>query len=130
MNLLLDTHVWIWSLLSPERLSATTRKRLTAAGAELWLSPVSAWEALLLIERGRLSVRGDGPQWVESAWKAGPFREAPLTFEAARASRRIAVPVQDPADRFLIATALVHGCAFVTADRALQCVPGVKVLKA
>ncbi len=130
MNLLLDTHVWIWSLLSPSRIAARVRKHLTGDEAELWLSPISAWEALMLIERGRLAVRGDGPQWVESAWKAGPFREAPLTFEVAVASRRVAVPVRDPADRFLVATALVYGCTFVTADCSLSTVPGVEILRA
>jgi len=130
MNLLLDTHVWIWSLLSPSRIAARVRKRLTDSETELWLSPISAWEALMLIERGRLSIRGDGPEWVESAWRSGPFREAPLTFEVAAASRRVAVPVKDPADRFLAATAAVYGCTFVTADRRLTAIPGVEVLKA
>jgi len=128
MNLLLDTHVWIWSLLSPSRIASRVRRQLTAAEVELWLSPVSAWEALMLIERGRLAVRGDGPQWVDSAWKAGPFREAPLTYEVATASRRIAVPVKDPVDRFLTATALVYGCTFVTADRRLSAIPDIDVL--
>ncbi len=130
MNLLLDTHVWIWSLLSPEKIAARAKKLIAAEETELWLSPISAWEALMLIERGRLDLKGDGPEWVDSAWKAGPFREAPLTYEVATASRRIAVPVKDPADRFLAATALVYGCTFVTADLRLRTIPGVSVLKA
>ena len=130
MNLLLDTHVWLWSLLEPEKLTKSTRNRLQAQETALWLSPISAWEALMLIERGRLHVPGDGPSWVETAWRSGPFREAPLTFAVAAASRRLAAPVRDPADRFLAASALVYGCAFVTADRRLKVVPGVRVLRA
>jgi PIN domain nuclease of toxin-antitoxin system len=130
VNLLLDTHVWIWSLLDPERLSKGMRTRLGAPETALWLSPISAWETLMLIERGRLSVPGDGPAWVETAWRSGPFREAPLTSAVAAASRRLAVPVKDPADRFLVASALVYGCAFVTADSRLKAVPGVRVLRA
>ena len=130
MNLLLDTHVWIWSLLSPEKISARVRKKLVAEETEIWLSPISAWEALMLVERGRLEVKGDGPEWVDAAWKAGHFREAPLTFEVATTSRRLAIPVRDPADRFLLATASVYGCKFVTADARLQAIPGVATLKA
>jgi len=130
MNLLLDTHVWIWSLLSPGKLAPRIRKRLVAEETQLWLSPISAWEALMLVERGRLDVKGDGPEWVDTAWKTGPFREAPLTYEVATASRRLAIPVRDPADRFLVATASVYGCTFVTADGRLQTLPGVSVLKA
>ncbi len=130
MNLLLDTHVWIWSLLSPDKLSPATRERLTSESVELWLSPISAWEALMLVERGRLGIRGDGPEWVDSAWRSGPFREAPLTYEVAVASRRAPVPVRDPADRFLVATAMVNGLALLTADRRLHMIPGLEVIEA
>jgi PIN domain nuclease of toxin-antitoxin system len=130
MNLLLDTHIWIWSLLAPDKIGSLARDRLVDSESQLWLSPISAWEALMLVERGRLAVRGDGPEWVDSAWKAGPFREAPLTYEVATASRRLPVPVRDPADRFLVATASVYGCTLVTADNRLIAVPGVKILKA
>jgi PIN domain nuclease of toxin-antitoxin system len=52
VNLLLDTHIWLWSLLSPERLTPTVRAALTSGDRRLWLSPRSVWEACLLIERG------------------------------------------------------------------------------
>ena len=43
MKLLLDTHIWLWALLEPERLSPAVRAALQAEGNELWLSPVSVW---------------------------------------------------------------------------------------
>ena len=60
MNFLLDTHIWLWSLLEPERLSRGVASALAARGARRWLSPLSVWEALLLIERGRLTVDRPG----------------------------------------------------------------------
>jgi len=130
VNLLLDTHVWLWSVLSPKRISPKARKLLLSAESELWLSPISAWEALMLAECGRLAIRDDAGDWVASAWRAAPFREAPLTYEVAVASRQIPVPVRDPADRFLVATAKVYGCALLTADRRLRTIPGVEVVRA
>jgi PIN domain nuclease of toxin-antitoxin system len=48
MRLLLDTHIWIWSLAEPKRLSRRVQNELRDVNNELWLSPVSTWEALLL----------------------------------------------------------------------------------
>jgi PIN domain nuclease of toxin-antitoxin system len=119
LKLLLDTHIWLWSLLEPERLTPLVRAELQAAGNELWLSPISIWEALVLVERGRLAVTADAAAWVEDMIRAIPRREAPLTHEVAVQSRRVALPHQDPADRFLAATAVVYGLTLVTADQRL-----------
>jgi PIN domain nuclease of toxin-antitoxin system len=59
MNLLLDTHIWIWNDLQPEKISSLVAKELASASNELWLSPVSIWELILLIEKKRLSLRQD-----------------------------------------------------------------------
>jgi hypothetical protein len=53
---------------------------------------------------------------VAEALKAVPVREAPLTHEVARWSRRIELPHEDPADRFLAASARVYDLTLVTAD--------------
>lgn len=67
MNLLLDTHIWLWSLLEPVRLRPKVVAALTAKGAERWLSPLSIWEALLLIERKRVEVDRPGEAWIREA---------------------------------------------------------------
>ncbi len=129
VNLLLDTHIWLWSLLEPERLSPAVAANLTADSARRWLSPISVWEAHLLIERRRLWVDGDATRWIREALAAAPIDEAPLTTEVALASRALKTKHRDPADRFLVATAQVFELTLVTADRALFAIPGVRVLK-
>lgn len=128
MNLLLDTHIWIWSQLAPDRLTAPVREALDRPDHELWLSPISIWESLVLVERGRLQVSGDPKVWINQMLKASPIREAPLTFEVAIESRRIDLPLQDPADRFLAATAQVQALTLVTADERLLAGRGYHVL--
>lgn len=59
MKLLLDTHIWLWSLLAPSNLAPAVSAALESPDSEIWLSPISAWEALLLVERGRILVDGD-----------------------------------------------------------------------
>ena len=54
--------------------------------------------------------------WLDAAWSSAGLREAPLNREVARRSRTVRVPHQDPADRFLAATAEVHELTLVTDD--------------
>ncbi|MGH9717110.1 MAG: type II toxin-antitoxin system VapC family toxin [Candidatus Acidiferrales bacterium] len=117
MKLLLDTHVWLWSVLDPQRLSRRVRQELTDDANELWLSPVSTWEALLLHAKGRIRLHGNLQQWVAEA--TSRFREAPLTHEIVAAAHELPLPHRDPADRFLAATAEVLDLTLVTADDRL-----------
>ena len=119
MRLLLDTHIWIWSLLQPAKLSSRVRAELESPDNELWLSPVSTWELLILIEKGRVSVDRDPVTWVAEVSRTVALREAPLTHEVAVESRVVDLPHQDPADRFLAATARVYDLTLVTADPRL-----------
>jgi PIN domain nuclease of toxin-antitoxin system len=128
MRYLLDTHVWVWSLLEPERLPKRALKVLGDASSEGWLSPVSVWELSLLIERGRLEVDGEPGAWVREALRATPLREAPLNHEIALCSGSVRVPHGDPADRFLVATADVYELTLVTADERLLSARACKVL--
>ena len=116
MRLLLDTHIWLWSLSEPTKLGRRVKSALTSDSNELWLSPISAWEVLVLAERGRVTLDDEPRRWVVEAISRTPALEAALTFAIAIRSREIMGAHPDPADRFLVATALV---TLVTADDAL-----------
>jgi PIN domain nuclease of toxin-antitoxin system len=128
VKLLLDTHIWLWSLLEPDRLSPAVAAALSNPATERWLSPLSVWEALLLIERKRLEVDRPGDAWVREALDRAPITEAPVTCEAAIASRALKSRHRDPVDRFLVATALVFELTLVTADTELLAMKGVPLL--
>ena len=117
MKLLLDTHIWLWSLAGPERLGPLTAKELKDPQNELWLSPVSVWEALLLNAKGRIRLQKDLRSWLAHA--TAFMREAPLTHEIVLAAHELRLPHRDPADRFLAATALTLGLVLVTSDERL-----------
>jgi PIN domain nuclease of toxin-antitoxin system len=117
LNLLLDTHIWLWSLGEPHRLGQRLRRELSDGDNEIWLSPVSTWEALLLNAKGRIQIRGDLVRWLARATEH--LHEAPLTHEIVLSAQQLPLPHPDPADRFLAATALVLGLTLVTADERL-----------
>jgi PIN domain nuclease of toxin-antitoxin system len=117
LKFLLDTHIWIWSLAEPKQLSRRVQRELKDQNNELWLSPVSTWEVLLLHAKGRIQLRGNARDWVTQA--TTHMREAPLTHEIVAVAHELPLRHQDPADRFLAATAGVLGLTLVTADHRL-----------
>ncbi len=130
MNLLLDTHIWLWSHAEPERLTRRVATTLADDTNQLWLSPISVWEFLMLAERGRVHVRaGTSPtDWVEAALSRAPMHDAPLSRDVAIRSRSVRLSHEDPADRFLAATADVYELTLVTADDRLLRGKGFRTL--
>lgn len=117
MKILLDSHIWLWHLAGSDRLPKVLAEAIEKEENEVWLSPISVWEAIVLAERGRIELAPDPISWVREALRTGGFREAPLTTEVAVKSREIKLPHQDPADRFLAATALIFGLKLATVDK-------------
>ena len=128
MKLLLDNHVWLWSLGEPHRLSRRVAKELDNRQNELWLSPISIWEAFLLFKKKRVQISTDFTTWLANSLSDLPVIEAPLTFEVARTLPTVVVPHEDPADLFLAATAKAFGLTLITADRNLIKTEGISVL--
>lgn len=119
MNLLLDTHIWLWGALDPSRLTQRVSRALEDPQNELWLSPMSVWETLVLARKKRIVLGPTPEEWTRRALRELPLREAPISHEVAIRSEAIKLGHDDPADRFLVATALVYELTLVTADRRL-----------
>ncbi len=129
MRVLLDTHVWLWRLLEPERLPEIIVRALDNSETEVCLSPISVWETLVLVRKGRLELSPNKDSWVRAALQASRPTMMPLTHEIAIESEMLeAFPSNDPADRFLVATARVEGLALATVDQAMIEFTGVDVV--
>ncbi len=128
MKLLLDTHIWVWSVAEPDRLARRARKAIASSTSEIWLSPISVWEFFLLARRGRLRLKTSPERWVADAFAAASLRDAVLTRDVAIETRDLPLSLSDPADRFIAATARVYGLTLVTADERLMDIAGLKVL--
>ena len=119
MKILLDTHIWVWYLTASPKLPPVLRNTLNDNVKNLWISPVSVWEAILLANKGKFGLNIDPIRWVRSCLEKAPLNEAPLNIEVAIKSRELALPHQDPADRFLAATSLVYDLPLATVDDLL-----------
>jgi PIN domain nuclease of toxin-antitoxin system len=129
VRLLLDTHAWVWQLLEPERLSGAAAAAIDDPANELFLSPISVWETLVLGRKGRLRLAPEPATWVRDALAVSPVTMVSVTHAIALRSDGLAgYEHQDPADRFLIASALVEQMTLVTRDSRIRRYRGVPTL--
>jgi PIN domain nuclease of toxin-antitoxin system len=112
-RVLVDTHIALWALGDPGRLSEAERAVLVDPSVERRLSPVSIWEAAIKREAGRLRA----PRKL-SAVLAVEFRMLDLTAELLEAAAELPRHHSDPFDRVLVAHALRDDLDVLTRDGA------------
>ncbi len=127
MRYVLDTHVWVWWHVQPERLSPAAHAALApAAGNELLLPAICVWEFAKLVEKGRIAVALPTGRWVDLALRMPGLRLAPLTPEVSVASAALPGDFHsDPADQMIVATARIEGATLITADERIRAYPHV-----
>jgi PIN domain nuclease of toxin-antitoxin system len=128
MKILLDTHIWIWYLFDDPLLSQNLKTAIADPANEIWLSPITIWEVLLLGKKGKLSLPPDSVTWIENALDLLETREAPLNNAIAILSRELKCPHEDPADRFIAATAIHYNLQLATVDRNLVATPSIPTI--
>ncbi|MBO1081863.1 type II toxin-antitoxin system VapC family toxin [Roseomonas haemaphysalidis] len=118
MRLLLDTHLLLWALTSPERLDATTRAVLEDPQNEVLFSAASLWEIAIKVALGRSDFTCDPGQILLAALDTG-FVELPVRAVATIRVANLPPHHRDPFDRLLIAQAMSEPVRLFTADAAL-----------
>lgn len=123
MNVLLDTHVWLWWLLGQPDLPRRERETLDDAAERdpPLISAISLWEAQMLHSKRRLKLSMPFGCWLREAAASDVVRIAPLDVEVVLAVD--ALPERfhgDPADRLIVATARALDVALATHDRNIR----------
>jgi PIN domain nuclease of toxin-antitoxin system len=118
--ILLDTHVLLWVDSDSDVVGHATREQVIRLWADrrVGVSAVSFWEAALLARKGRFSLRAPPAAWRADLLRSG-FVEHPVDGAIGIAATELEMPLRDPADRLIVATAIAHDLTLVTADRAL-----------
>lgn len=129
--IVLDTHVWLWWLSNPEKLSPPAEEAIAAAIAEngIVISSISSWEIALLVKRGRLELAIDHRDWI-SKTQGLPFVQfAPV--DNIIALRSVDLPGDfhaDPADRIITATAMTMALPLITCDHKIISYPHLQTI--
>lgn len=125
--MLLDTHVLLWALLSPERLSPRTRTLLRDLDTAVYVSPVSALEISTKHRLGKLA----GAEPVIMGYAAHLVtlraRELPILSSHALTAGQFTVPHRDPFDRLLAAQAITEGLPLLTSDSLMAQFAGLVI---
>ena len=115
MRVLLDTHLLLWALSQPAKLSTATRNQIDAA--EVFVSAASGWEISIKSALGKINAN---PAVVLAGIE--PARFILLNITGVHAAKVAELPPlhQDPFDRMLVAQAMYEPMLLLTNDEALR----------
>lgn len=118
-GLLLDTHVWLWSMGDPDRVSPTVRATIVDA-SEVVLSVASVWEVGIKHAMGKLPLPAGVRPLVDEAVRELRVRVLPIGTDHVLEASVLPMHHRDPFDRLLVAQARAEGLTLVTVDEALR----------
>jgi PIN domain nuclease of toxin-antitoxin system len=126
MQLLLDTHAFLWWQLATDQLSDHARSSIADRSNQVFVSAVSVWEIATKRRLGKVAF-DTSPT---GAIGANGFIEMPILATDAEAAGELDWAHNDPFDRLLVAQARARGITLVTADAAIRAYSGVAQLAA
>jgi PIN domain nuclease of toxin-antitoxin system len=119
VKLILDTHVWIRWLSADQPLDGHILETIADATG-LAVSPVSCWEVAYLVKRNRLVLPMSLPDWMQAALDGSRVEVLDLTLGIAMIAAGLPDIHRDPADRFIMATALATRRNLVSLDQRFR----------
>jgi len=114
VSLLLDTHVFLWWISKPSRLSDEVKAAIADPGAMVYLSAASAWEISIKRALGRLDLRDEEFQY---GMQESGFTGLSVTTDHGLVAGNLPPHHRDPFDRMLVAQATAEGLRLVTHDK-------------
>ena len=127
MNLLLDTHLLLWSAFAVERIPQATVRRLSDPGNALWFSAASIWEVAIKRALDRPDFRVD-PGVLRAGLLANGYQELPVEGPHCLGLATLPPLHGDPFDRMLVVQAAAEGMVLLTADRMVAAYGGATEL--
>jgi len=130
MRYLADTHIVIWALNWPEKISPAVKACLASRRHPCFYSSLSLWEIAIKYGIGKLDLRGHTPEEFLAEVDASFFDCLPLDNQVITTSYQLPRLHSDPFDRLLVWQAMATGCTLLSADPATdQYVPhGLRVV--
>lgn len=123
LNLLLDTHAFLWLIAEPEKLSERVTELIQDSSNSVFLSSVSVWEIVVKHSRGQLDLPEDPITLVPRMRTMHHIDPLPLSEDSALLVSRLPWHHQDPFDRMLICQAMNEQMAMITIDRSIRKYP-------
>lgn len=113
---MLDTHIFIWWLLSDKRLKNSWQQLIADPGNLIFVSLVSAWEMAIKLKMGKLRLK----KTLEECFRDQDFEMLGISLQHIVSLNRLPLKHKDPFDRMLIAQAKVEHCRLITDDQKIK----------
>ncbi|MEY3868573.1 MAG: hypothetical protein RLZZ338_2464 [Cyanobacteriota bacterium] len=119
MNILLDTHTFLWYLQDSKELSSQAAEILEDSSNTLWLSIASLWEISIKLGLGKLSLQNSFSE-LEEVLQQLKIEVLPITFSDTECYLNLPLHHRDPFDRVLVAQAMNNSLVLISRDRAFD----------
>jgi PIN domain nuclease of toxin-antitoxin system len=120
LRVLLDTHVFLWAISDPERLSSRVQEVIKDARNEVLLSIASAWEIAVKSSLGKLDLPHPAMAFVQRQLASHRLGILPIQLSHLSALEKLPWHHRDPFDRMLVAQCLAESASLVTVDTQLR----------
>lgn len=119
MNLLLDTHIFLWLNSAPEKLPAPAETACCDPTNQLFLSLVSPWEIQIKQQLGKLQLQAKLSDLIQTQLNENNLQILPIELDYIYALSLLPHHHNDPFDRLLIAQAKAESMTLVTVDKKI-----------
>ena len=121
MSYIMDTHVFLWTMVEPEKLSRLAARIIESDQDELFLSSVVVWEIVIKREIGKIVFQKDNLyNFIHHTIETNRFTPLPVTIAHAVELENLPAVHRDPFDRMLISQARVEKVPLITSDRTIS----------
>jgi PIN domain nuclease of toxin-antitoxin system len=129
MQYVLDTCTFLWLATDQSKLSVPTQQTIADLTHTLHISAITVTETHRLVRKGRIMLQANMSLdvWFRAALAQHQVRCESITLEIAHAAEILPAVHNDPADRFILATAQVMGARILSPDRIMPRYPGFTV---
>lgn len=117
MNLLLDSHAFIWMHEEPKKLSTTAANEIISPANEIFLSVASVWEIQIKIKLGKFSFSDTLENVITQQRQENNIKILPVVLSHALYLENLPLNHKDPFDRLLVSQAMVENMHIVSADK-------------
>ena len=119
MNILLDTHTFLWYLEDSKELSSKSAEIIEDTSNSLWFSIASLWEISIKLGVGKLSLQNSFTE-LEEVLKQLKIEVLPITFSDTEQYLNLPLHHRDPFDRILVAQAINNSLVLISRDAAFD----------
>ena len=120
MRILLDTHIFLWALFEPTKLSSSLAKMYQDRQNTFFLSLVSIWEIQIKLQLGKLTFDIDLQKVITEQLNAGYIEILPIKLEHIFNVQSLPFHHKDPFDRLLISQAIIEDLFLASSDSMIS----------